>query len=47
MQAGRKTLSANDVLQAMEEMEFPQFVDGLKECLDGKDALVLDTWILF
>lgn len=29
----RKTISANDVLSALEDMEFDQFVDPLKECL--------------
>ena len=32
----RKTISANDVLSALEDMEFDQFVDPLKECLAGK-----------
>ena len=32
----RKTITANDVLNALEDMEFDQFVDPLKECLAGK-----------
>ncbi|ESP00265.1 hypothetical protein LOTGIDRAFT_238643 [Lottia gigantea] len=30
----RKTINATDVISAMEDMEFEQFVDPLKECLD-------------
>ena len=32
----RKTITATDVLSALEDMEFDQFVDPLKECLAGK-----------
>lgn len=36
MKAKRKTLNAGDVLAAMEEMEFEQFLEPLKEALDGQ-----------
>lgn len=36
LKAKRKTLSANDVLSALEDMEFEHFVPELKECLEGK-----------
>lgn len=32
----RKTLNATDVFQAMEEMEFDEFIPRLKEDLEGK-----------
>lgn len=32
----RKTLTGQDVLSAMEEMEFEQFVEPLKKSLEGK-----------
>ena len=32
----RKTLSATDVLSALEDMEFEHFVPELKECLEGE-----------
>ena len=32
----RKTITAQDVLSALEDMEFDQFVDPLKECLAGR-----------
>ena len=35
MAAKRKTLSANDVLEAIKEMEFEEFIEPLKECLAG------------
>ena len=35
----RKTINAQDVLAALEDMEFDQFVDPLKECLAGKLTL--------
>lgn len=35
MKAKRKTINANDVISAMDEMEFDQFEDPLKQCLDG------------
>ena len=35
LKAKRKTLSANDVLSALEDMEFEHFVPELKECLEG------------
>ncbi|XP_060577010.1 DNA polymerase epsilon subunit 3-like [Ruditapes philippinarum] len=31
----RKTITAKDVLDALEDMEFDQFVDPLKECLEA------------
>jgi len=34
MKHKRKTLTANDVLDAMEEMEFPSFIEPLKEGLE-------------
>lgn len=36
MKAKRKTINANDVVSAMEEMEFDQFEEPLKKCLEGK-----------
>ena len=36
MNAKRKTISPQDVLEAMKEMEFERFVDKLKQCLEGK-----------
>ena len=36
LKSKRKTISAADVLSAMEEMEFEQFVDPLAEALDSK-----------
>lgn len=38
MKAKRKTINANDVISAMEEMEFDQFEDPLKYCLEGIDS---------
>lgn len=38
MKAKRKTINANDVISAMEEMEFDQFEDPLKHCLEGIDS---------
>ncbi|XP_052787838.1 DNA polymerase epsilon subunit 3-like [Mya arenaria] len=35
LKAKRKTITAKDVLDALEDMEFDQFVDPLKECLDA------------
>ncbi|XP_046376386.2 DNA polymerase epsilon subunit 3-like [Haliotis rufescens] len=35
MKAKRKTISAQDVVDAMEEMEFEQFVSPLQQCLDA------------
>lgn len=35
----RKTLAANDVFSALEDMEFQHFIPELKECLEGKNAL--------
>ncbi|XP_022321046.1 DNA polymerase epsilon subunit 3-like [Crassostrea virginica] len=35
MKAKRKTINANDVISAMDEMEFDQFEDPLKQCLDA------------
>jgi hypothetical protein len=32
----RKTLTGKDVMDALEEMEFPQFVEPLKTSLEGK-----------
>jgi len=37
----RKTLTANDVLDAMEEMEFESFIEPLKEGLEG---LFMSLW---
>ena len=36
MKGKRKTITAQDVLSALEDMEFDQFVDPLKECLAGR-----------
>ena len=35
----RKTLSATDVLSALEDMEFEHFVPELKECLEGETLI--------
>jgi hypothetical protein len=35
-QANRKTLSAADVLAAVQEVDFPSFTGSLNETLDGK-----------
>jgi len=35
MQHKRKTISGQDVLDAMKEMEFERFVDPLKRSLEG------------
>ncbi len=32
----RKTLTGKDVMDALEEMEFPQFVEPLKKSLEGR-----------
>lgn len=34
LKSKRKTITAKDVLDALEDMEFDQFVEPLKECLD-------------
>ncbi|KAK3088267.1 hypothetical protein FSP39_016837 [Pinctada imbricata] len=31
----RKTINAQDVINAMEDMEFEQFMEPLKKCLEG------------
>ena len=36
MKHKRKTLTAHDVLDAMDEMEFESFIEPLKEGLEGK-----------
>ena len=36
MQHKRKTISGNDVLEAMAEMDFERFVDPLQQALDGR-----------
>ncbi len=35
MQHKRKTISGNDVLEAMKEMDFERFVEPLKQALEG------------
>ncbi|XP_064616234.1 DNA polymerase epsilon subunit 3-like [Liolophura sinensis] len=35
MKAKRKTINAQDVLAAMEDMEFDKFIEPLQQCLDG------------
>jgi len=35
--AGRKTINANDVLEAIEEMDFPQFKEPLESFLESKN----------
>ena len=34
----RKTLGANDVFSALDDMEFQEFIPELKECLEGKTS---------
>jgi hypothetical protein len=36
LNGNRKTLSANDILQALEEIDFPEFAEPLGECLEGE-----------
>jgi len=43
LKAKRKTITAKDVLEALEDMEFDQFVEPLKECLDGNYILIFVT----
>ena len=33
----RKTIAPNDLLQAVEDMEFKEFLPEMKECLEGKE----------
>jgi DNA polymerase epsilon subunit 3 len=42
MKAKRKTINANDVVSAMEEMEFDQFEGPLRKCLEGKLACPIE-----
>lgn len=35
MQHKRKTISGNDVVEAMKEMDFERFVEPLQEALEG------------
>lgn len=35
MKGKRKTISATDVINSMEDMEFDQFVEPLKQVLEG------------
>ena len=39
MSARRKTISPQDVLEAMKEMEFERFNEKLKLCLEGAVAV--------
>ncbi len=34
--AGRKTMNANDIMEAISDMEFPQFRDTLEQLLTGR-----------
>jgi len=43
LKAKRKTITAKDVLEALEDMEFDQFVEPLKECLDSNYILIFVT----
>ena len=36
MKGKRKTINAQDVLCAMEDMEFEQFIEPLQQCQEGK-----------
>ena len=36
MQHKRKTISGNDVMEAMREMDFERFVEPLQQALEGK-----------
>ena len=36
MQHKRKTISGNDVIEAMREMDFERFVEPLQQALEGK-----------
>jgi len=38
MQHKRKTISGQDVLDAMKEMEFERFVEPLKRSLEGRSS---------
>lgn len=35
-ESNRKTLTGHDVIEALDEMEFSQFIEPLKESLEGK-----------
>jgi histone H3/H4 len=37
LESKRKTLTGKDVMDALEEMEFPQFIEPLKESLEGNN----------
>jgi DNA polymerase epsilon subunit 3 len=37
----RQTISADDVLQALQDLEFPELVEPLKEALEGEIATTL------
>ena len=36
LKSKRKTISANDIFQALEDMELEDFVPELKDCLEGQ-----------
>ena len=38
----RKTMMAEDVFTAMEDMDFPSFIEPLKQALEGKEGIMLD-----
>lgn len=40
LKSKRKTISANDIFQALEDMELEDFVPELKNCLEGDHALI-------
>lgn len=41
MQGKRKTISGQDVLNAMSEMEFERFVEPLKKSLEGEKVIIV------
>lgn len=45
-QAKRKTISGQDVLKALTESDFEQFVEVLEECLDSKCSVLNSTSFL-
>ena len=47
MKANRKTISGQDVLSAMSDMEFDRFVEPLKASLEGIVTISTRIWTVF
>ena len=43
----RKTINGNDVIKAMEDMEFNKFIDPLENSLESKSFFITNTLVLF